>query len=1000
MQRFMKKQILVGLLSLAVLLPAFGRVDSSWVNNIVLSCPPETPPNIDALLFINNGIFSVDLINVGSSAPFATADTLSFTNNGIMDSATGFRLDNFDRASSSYRSAQFLHNEAGAVINCGGTNLTSLFSTNGIAFLSINSGAQLLTRAQTTVNHGSMEMGINGLLSISSDCSDLQGGLLNMEGFESGQEPGGQFLTFGAATTFAFQIPGQFDYFWGLGQNNNWFPGSSVGATFASSPSHWETNRYYVSGQTSIGMSFPQVYQNITPLGPSNNLIQVVAVHNIDPAISNIVYFNNGAGTMEVEWTWPWTNIITGDVIQDHLLLEDDIYSITNLLLTVNGTGPLSTGLRNTYIPTNYVFFRGISGFGTPATPGLSPGLINIGNSGKRETNDYTAYLAMFLPTTTIPSEVAGQSFTNMAGRIEVNANNQLDLTSSRIGGLNFVKLNSPKNFEMDDRTRILTYAADYNLGRTNGNLTFTNLIPPTCPRLNGFVQLYSARWTNVTQNPVVSPFPMDAFTTNIYTVLLVDSRITNSSRTILQNLALHSTNVIISDVVNVSSNLLIDAWNLTIATNGPDAQNPAGQLNFLSGRILWTNSLPNLHTLTNLGQISVQNAAFFGGVRFPPFSQVSSAEPYQSFVNHGKLLTLGAFVWANNFEDTGLLDGGPLSVTLQVGNATMTNDNVNAPNSTGDVSIYASNLFIRSNTLTAGRKLTIWPTNSINDGGSSSGNFWSAGVGGFNLLNKPPTASLLGTTLTETAPNFARVTSSWAGSDLGASPGGFANNAALGRLILDAKNSALLIFQRPNTSGNYALYVDYLELQESATNHDSSFNLTSVQINSGFKIYYGDAVFRNSDGTVVDESERLDHKNGGGLNWVPAFAGAFSGTNLVYPDGTTNFLSRALVLSKDIDSDGDGIVNYYDPTPILVPSMLTVRLTRTALPPSSRLTWDTIGLSTNYVYYKGSPSSTNWQLLTNFVFDPVYGQNGKAVVLDSATTNRFYRVRVDVRQP
>jgi hypothetical protein len=130
----------------------------------------------------------------------------------------------------------------------------------------------------------------------------------------------------------------------------------------------------------------------------------------------------------------------------------------------------------------------------------------------------------------------------------------------------------------------------------------------------------------------------------------------------------------------------------------------------------------------------------------------------------------------------------------------------------------------------------------------------------------------------------------------------------------------------------------------------------------------------------------------------VTAYAGAFSSTNMVYPPGVTNTLNLPLVLSTSIDSDGDGIVNYYDPSPVFVPSQLLVTATASTAPAGTRLSWPAIANSTNYVYYKNSFASTQWQVLTNFVFGPY---NGKASVLDTnAGSLRYYRVRVDARQP
>ena len=95
------------------------------------------------------------------------------------------------------------------------------------------------------------------------------------------------------------------------------------------------------------------------------------------------------------------------------------------------------------------------------------------------------------------------------------------------------------------------------------------------------------------------------------------------------------------------------------------------------------------------------------------------------------------------------------------------------------------------------------------------------------------------------------------------------------------------------------------------------------------------------------------DHNNGH-LRWVATYAGYYSGTNIVYPDGTTNGpFNTALAQSSDIDSDGDGIVNGSDPTPFFVSTNFNFTVTFTNLPPLSvRVQWTTIPLATNYIYY------------------------------------------------
>ena len=143
-----------------------------------------------------------------------------------------------------------------------------------------------------------------------------------------------------------------------------------------------------------------------------------------------------------------------------------------------------------------------------------------------------------------------------------------------------------------------------------------------------------------------------------------------------------------------------------------------------------------------------------------------------------------------------------------------------------------------------------------------------------------------------------------------------------------------------------------------------------------------------------------LRSKNGGGLNWVPSYAGTYSSTNVVYPDGTTNRLNQALVQSCNLDSDGDGILNCQDPTPVFVPSQVGLTAARAYLPqPVVVLSWNSIPYSTNWVFYKLTLQTAQWQLLTNFVLGSAGGR--QQIVQPSAlNSSRFYRVRVDAAMP
>src|SRR5262249_2708797 len=143
--------------------------------------------------------------------------------------------------------------------------------------------------------------------------------------------------------------------------------------------------------------------------------------------------------------------------------------------------------------------------------------------------------------------------------------------------------------------------------------------------RPEGFISLYSGRWTNVTTNNPAAP---GAAITNRYHVLFVDSQIAPTAPVRTESLTLRSTNLaggsdnlVICDVLSVTRNLLLDSERITITTNDPlTAAIPNGALNILAPGIIWPTVTPRLQYFTNDGLHTAINAVFFGGQRTSPF--------------------------------------------------------------------------------------------------------------------------------------------------------------------------------------------------------------------------------------------------------------------------------------------------------------------------------------------------------------------------------------------
>jgi hypothetical protein len=444
------------------------------------------------------------------------------------------------------------------------------------------------------------------------------------------------------------------------------------------------------------------------------------------------------------------------------------------------------------------------------------------------------------------------------------------------------------------------------------------------------------------------------------------------------------------------------------LTTNAPGSPTPAGVLNYLNPSILWPASTPRLHYLTNYGAIESQNLAVFGGSQTSPYSSpASSTNPYAAFVNAGSVTNFASSIFATYFQNSGTFSASGGAIQLrQAQTVILANGAFLAPGTAGTITIQGGSLLVSNHVLQAGNALTLSITNYLDDGSLSNSvdvitnqNIWTAG-GGMNLWLLPPSASLLATTVTNNASANSQVANYWAGKDYGCWPSGFANNAALGRLILDGQDARSL-FSFFRTDFTNALYVDLLELKDATTNADSVGHFVGVSLQTNFTIYYGDAV---ANGRSIAEQLNgrygVSGTNGGRFRWVSSFnTGFFSSTNVTYADGSgTHRLNRALVTSCNLDSNGNGIPNCTDPNPVPVvtPSTLVLKVSVTNGPPRAVvLSWNTLPLASNYLYSSLLLPSANWQLVTNFLSDATIG--GRVTVMDPIKTTKtlYYRVRV-----
>ncbi len=875
---------------------ALGQPALFYQNDGIVDVQEGYPaPNIDALNFINNNTFNIYLGRGDDglrSDPFFTTHTLNYTNNGVMNGNFGFLFQTFSPESpigSQFRWAGNFHN-IGLISVAGTTNVVAVTTNFNLV---VNEGAKLLVSATNIYSPGTLYAGVDSYISLAGSDVDINNGVVVMEGFTD-LSPSNNIL-------------GLFDGYWALSTNEAVL-GPLLSPPNPATPPHPVTTRGNQNPIVQLILTNAvSYYSEMMDFSGSNRLIRVAYIQNTNAAMDVRVYMPEASidsffslDPIVVEWAWTNAPLFTPEPTPDYLYLVDDLAEPRrDINLFPNGTA----GPRTTYIPGNYTFLRGgpRNIFGAlPMVPATPPGF-----PGGVITNLNTAYLALFQPTTVVPSDIAGQNATNLPGRIIFTATNTLAMNFSRIIGPNTIEIASPNQFLGNEGAEIAVPLASLNFRNTNGIITITNLMHPAIPRPEGTIALWSCRWTNVTQN-----------ITNIFHVLFVDSRFAPNSPGRIQDLTLSATNLFIHDVLNITRYFIFDGQAVTIASNAPSARTPTGGISLLSPSIIWSTATPRLSYLTNLGTIATLNAVYFGGNRRWPYYNDNFNEPYEAFVNRGTVIDEGTLIWSKYFEHGGEFRSSSGSFSLESVNAIMTNAAVNTP--AGDVSIASGSLYISNTVLNAGRRINLAITNSMEDGGLTNGNVWVVGTGvssvpGLTLRRPNPLAAvnLLGTTITNISPPRANNQINWEGYDYGPIANAFTNNGAIGRLILDAKDSYSKFTFAP-VSGTNALYVDYIELRNWATNYDGSLNFTALEVLPGMKVYYAQAVDENGQPLAV----RLNGLNDGRLVWVGAYAGFFSSTNFVYPNGTTNLVNYALVTSCDLDTDNDGIPNCNDPDP------------------------------------------------------------------------------------
>ena len=973
---------------------------TTFISPAVVGNPP---PNVNATNFINSGVW-----NIATASPYRTFSTYNYTNTGTMIGSVGWQFDHgpYPNGPRDW-SANFFNDNSGVITASDG-----FF----VAGSSIYTASFLLVSATNIVNKGTLEAGPYGQIVLNGS-----GVNLSRSGLKITPIQGGGSLPIGLTNVtigFTNFIPdvGIYDEYWSGGTNAHSFAGPTI----------WD-------GQSVGGSSFPvgipcagNGFRSIGPLSPtasgyltnvygnfqlittnldlswttnqlySNTVHQAVFVYVGDPNITAAVGFSAPISTnlfraMVAQLAATSTNVVSQTLQTDYIYVEDDLAAyVTNGALALNlSLDPAANCTSPTYRPDSVNIgrlpSRGYGGGSGSIVPG------NFFYDASTFSNSFSigradAYSARVDNLAQEP--IPGNDLSTAPGKIIINAKD-LNLSKVRISSGVEVLIQA-SNLVSSAGAIIDCQNLSYDIGSTNGYLDVTNLTTSYVQRLHGTVSEWSGVWTNylysvydnyvtnaaATNAPFYTNGPITVVTEMDLAITVVDAGGLGTTIPVtVQNLILRSTNMVVSDNLTMSTNSTLRFDGLSLTINGSLAlTNP------VKG---WSSAnASKLRYFTNNGTLSIPNVAHFGD---------DTATSYAAFVNNG---TIGA--GSQYINSTLFLGGGTETVS---GSFALTTQSGAVQNGTikagSQIQFYAGNLKLNQATIAAGGQLYFSVTGALFDAGIISSNVLTC-TNGFDLAIKPAAGDLLGTKLVTTTPLFASVSHFWSGLDLGAFPAGYNNNTAVGQLVLKEGGGSQFIFSA--TTSSNALYADLLDLSLCPDFLDPD----TLTIDPNFVIYYaavklppGFTVPPNTNGIAQQPEEYLNGLFGGHLRWVSSFAGPNSSVDVLI-NGQTVQVNKALRLSKIIDSNGNGIPNFYDLNPFDAPPVVVSGAVVTNNPPPASkfaISWTAVSGVGYQVQYSTNLSPTVWTPLQNYTnFNPssmvvtVYDTN-------SAAGRRFYRV-------
>ena len=977
--------------------------DVVYTNNSYL----DVLPPVDAITFINNGTIE----NIATRLPAEFSNTKNITNNGVMSAMPGWYFNDVDSGTGARKLAANFHNDnynqspaRGLVEANDGYPPTQLVYPSDPSYLWID--------ATNIVNKGVLRVGANGWLRLVGTNINLSRGALEVSAIVGQGSPTGPGVFLPDVSIL--------DRYWNAGVRDINTAGlwDGLQATALGPPQFRMLNPIantysnVVDGMrggavlTVTNMATNGTLFTTNVFVPTNIVKQAVFVA-IPPNSSNITarisfgpssWPTNPMVAAAVQITHYTTNIVSGALEANSIYFYDILASETNRDLSVNQQG------GNTARPANYIVSRvpqmmtGIAPSGYPDTRFLYDATTFSNSVGVAAP--WSGYVAEVANVTAEPTAIPAGSFTNVPGRVEI-IGDSVNLSRARIRGEGYIKINA-KHVVSTDFTALDCQSLSLTLGSTNGNLTVANLAKQNTARTRGYLYAWSALWNNsqtvLTDNYVVSTNDAGENVTNnvpitntvaiaMHCLMLDARRLLDQIPVLVYDLNTHGQNVQLNDNMTVAESFFVDATNLTVNGNVVLTnfyyQNSLGQTRIV-GVPDWSHTnAPNLALLTNNGSLTVSNQVHFGD---------DTARPYLAFVNKGTVNGDSITLNSDYFQNSGALSAES-TLSIKGKDGALTGGSSVSGNGT---TISCGTLKLNGYLLSANGVLELNVTNALFDAGGGSGNALTL-LNGIRQDRKPASGDLLGTEINTKADNYAEVQHVWAAENRGAVAAGYQNNSAVGKLVCSVGTGApLLSFS--GLGANNALYVDQLDLTALGQNYQAYLDIAP-----DFMLYYASAKVGFTPPGNLTPEEYLNNQFDGRLQWVKDFAGPNSSVDVV-SNGVSIIMNRALRDSRVIDSDNDGLPNYFDSYPLggsgtvsgtntLVGANLVN--TGTAGTHAFAITWSAAPNSVYQIDYRSNLMAGVWEKLT--LFTNAAGMTRTVTVYDTnapaMAPQRFYRV-------